>query len=139
MNPDDIEEGDDVYFECKVHANPGAYKVVWKHNVSQNCRVYEIRSMMYEVWSMKYKSFLLWIRPFSCVYVVKNFKHGNVKKPIHRNFVRDGILGKNALVELGKSLGLSLNNDLWILSRVIYLRLNSSQNCVGSEQWLLQP
>jgi len=34
MNPDDIEEGDDVYFECKVHANPGAYKVVWRHNVS---------------------------------------------------------------------------------------------------------
>ncbi|XP_046838237.1 synaptogenesis protein syg-2-like isoform X3 [Vespa crabro] len=32
MNPDDIEEGDDVYFECKVHANPWAYKVVWKHN-----------------------------------------------------------------------------------------------------------
>ncbi|XP_017882314.1 synaptogenesis protein syg-2-like [Ceratina calcarata] len=32
MNPDDIEEGDDVYFECKVRANPGAYKVVWKHN-----------------------------------------------------------------------------------------------------------
>ncbi|KAH0952303.1 hypothetical protein HN011_005635, partial [Eciton burchellii] len=32
MNPDDIEEGDDVYFECKVHANPGAYKVVWRHN-----------------------------------------------------------------------------------------------------------
>lgn len=34
MNPDDIEEGDDVYFECKVRANPDAYKVVWKHNVS---------------------------------------------------------------------------------------------------------
>ncbi|CAD6209059.1 GSCOCG00003705001-RA-CDS, partial [Cotesia congregata] len=33
MNPDDIEEGDDVYFECKVRANPEAYKVVWKHNV----------------------------------------------------------------------------------------------------------
>ncbi|XP_023288397.1 nephrin [Orussus abietinus] len=32
MNPDDIEEGDDVYFECKVHANPWAYKVVWHHN-----------------------------------------------------------------------------------------------------------
>ncbi|XP_011151736.1 synaptogenesis protein syg-2 isoform X2 [Harpegnathos saltator] len=32
MNPDDIEEGDDVYFECKVQANPDAYKVVWKHN-----------------------------------------------------------------------------------------------------------
>lgn len=35
LNPDDIEEGDDVYFECKVHANPAAYKVVWKHNVSR--------------------------------------------------------------------------------------------------------
>jgi hypothetical protein len=34
LNPDDIEEGDDVYFECKVHANPVAYKVIWKHNVS---------------------------------------------------------------------------------------------------------
>ncbi|XP_031621517.1 synaptogenesis protein syg-2 [Contarinia nasturtii] len=32
LNPDDIEEGDDVYWECKVHANPPAYKVVWKHN-----------------------------------------------------------------------------------------------------------
>ena len=36
LNPDDIEEGDDVYFECKVHANPWAYKVVWKHNVSMS-------------------------------------------------------------------------------------------------------
>jgi len=35
LNPEDIEEGDDVYFECKVHANPAAYKVVWKHNVSK--------------------------------------------------------------------------------------------------------
>lgn len=34
MNPDDIEENDDVYFECEVDANPGAYKVIWKHNVS---------------------------------------------------------------------------------------------------------
>ncbi|XP_054259110.1 synaptogenesis protein syg-2-like [Macrosteles quadrilineatus] len=32
MNPNDIEEGDDVYFECKIHANPAAYKVVWRHN-----------------------------------------------------------------------------------------------------------
>ncbi|XP_065167952.1 nephrin isoform X2 [Atheta coriaria] len=32
LNPDDIEEGDDVYFECKVNANPWAYKVLWKHN-----------------------------------------------------------------------------------------------------------
>ncbi|RVE52251.1 hypothetical protein evm_003041 [Chilo suppressalis] len=32
MNPNDIEEGDDVYFECTVDANPPAYKVVWEHN-----------------------------------------------------------------------------------------------------------
>ncbi|XP_074027396.1 sidestep VI isoform X2 [Leptinotarsa decemlineata] len=32
LNPEDIEEGDDVYFECKVNANPWAYKVLWKHN-----------------------------------------------------------------------------------------------------------
>lgn len=32
MNPHDIEEGDNVYFGCKVDANPPAYKVVWEHN-----------------------------------------------------------------------------------------------------------
>ncbi|KAM3968361.1 nephrin [Aphomia sociella] len=32
MNPNDIEEGDDVYFGCDVDANPPAYKVVWEHN-----------------------------------------------------------------------------------------------------------
>ncbi|GBP41065.1 Synaptogenesis protein syg-2 [Eumeta japonica] len=32
MNPNDIEEGDDVYFGCEVDANPAAYKVVWEHN-----------------------------------------------------------------------------------------------------------
>lgn len=34
LNPNDIEEGDDVYFDCIVRANPPAYKVVWEHNVS---------------------------------------------------------------------------------------------------------
>ena len=43
LNPDDIEEGDDVYFECKVHANPWAYKVVWKHNVSMSYLVIHTR------------------------------------------------------------------------------------------------
>ncbi|XP_060523485.1 nephrin isoform X2 [Cylas formicarius] len=32
LNPEDIEEGDDVYFECKVDSNPAAYKVLWKHD-----------------------------------------------------------------------------------------------------------
>ncbi|XP_073967206.1 protein turtle-like [Choristoneura fumiferana] len=32
LNPNDIEEGDDVYFDCVVRAHPQAYKVVWEHN-----------------------------------------------------------------------------------------------------------
>ncbi|XP_068232063.1 nephrin-like [Palaemon carinicauda] len=32
LNANNIREGDDVYFECDVQANPRAYKVVWKHN-----------------------------------------------------------------------------------------------------------
>ncbi len=34
LQPEDIAEGHDVYFECAVTANPAAYKVVWLHNVS---------------------------------------------------------------------------------------------------------
>ncbi|XP_044730222.1 neural cell adhesion molecule 1 [Chrysoperla carnea] len=41
LNPDDIKEGDDVYFECNVKSNPKAYKLAWylngkelHHNVS---------------------------------------------------------------------------------------------------------
>ena len=29
-----IVEGNDVYFECHIEANPEAYKVEWKKNVS---------------------------------------------------------------------------------------------------------
>ncbi|KAF3427107.1 hypothetical protein E2986_03408 [Frieseomelitta varia] len=29
LNPDDIKEGDDVYFECSVRANPKVYKLAW--------------------------------------------------------------------------------------------------------------
>ena len=35
VNPRDLEEGDDVYFECHITAHPPAYKVTWKHNVRQ--------------------------------------------------------------------------------------------------------
>ena len=34
LNPDDIKEGDDVYFECNSKANPKMYKLSWFHNVS---------------------------------------------------------------------------------------------------------
>ncbi|XP_076164460.1 nephrin isoform X2 [Ptiloglossa arizonensis] len=31
LNPKNIKEGDDVYFECNVRANPRAYKLAWFH------------------------------------------------------------------------------------------------------------
>ncbi|KAL0270121.1 UNVERIFIED_CONTAM: hypothetical protein PYX00_007628 [Menopon gallinae] len=32
LNPDDIKEGDDVYFECEIRANPREHKIIWFHN-----------------------------------------------------------------------------------------------------------
>lgn len=34
MAAENIREGTDVYFDCRVHARPIAYKVEWRHNVS---------------------------------------------------------------------------------------------------------
>lgn len=34
LEPNNIAEGNDVYFECKINANPEVYKVVWLHNVT---------------------------------------------------------------------------------------------------------
>ena len=34
LGADAIEEGKDVYFECKIQANPDVYKISWTHNVS---------------------------------------------------------------------------------------------------------
>ena len=34
LNPDDIKEGDDVYFECHVKANPPSRRLSWYHDVS---------------------------------------------------------------------------------------------------------
>ncbi|XP_026760662.2 neural cell adhesion molecule 1-like [Galleria mellonella] len=39
LNPHDIKEGDDVYFECNVKANPREHRISWYHNdrpVTQN-------------------------------------------------------------------------------------------------------
>lgn len=35
LNPDDIKEGDGVYFECNVDSNPKPYKMSWFQNVSE--------------------------------------------------------------------------------------------------------
>ena len=31
-----IAEGNDVYLDCAIKANPKAYKVEWLHNVSES-------------------------------------------------------------------------------------------------------
>ncbi|XP_060522405.1 synaptogenesis protein syg-2-like isoform X2 [Cylas formicarius] len=39
LNPEDIKEGDDVYFECNIKANPKQHKITWYHGgllVNQN-------------------------------------------------------------------------------------------------------
>ena len=36
LDPEDIKEGTNVFFECSVTANPAAYSVNWLHNVSTN-------------------------------------------------------------------------------------------------------
>lgn len=36
LNAEDIKEGDDVYFECHIQANPRSYKMAWFHNVSSD-------------------------------------------------------------------------------------------------------
>ena len=35
VNPEDLEEGDDIYFSCSIEANPPAYKITWWHNVRE--------------------------------------------------------------------------------------------------------
>ncbi|XP_059610810.1 uncharacterized protein LOC132257796 [Phlebotomus argentipes] len=32
LNPDDIKEGDDVYFECHIKANPKEHRITWSHD-----------------------------------------------------------------------------------------------------------
>lgn len=34
LSPEDIKEGDDVYFECHIRANPPWSKLTWVHDVS---------------------------------------------------------------------------------------------------------
>ena len=36
LNPLNIKEGDDVYFECSIRANPQKHRITWFHNVSLN-------------------------------------------------------------------------------------------------------
>ena len=34
IDPEAISEGNDIYMDCEIRANPRAYKVEWSHNVN---------------------------------------------------------------------------------------------------------
>ena len=40
-----ISEGQDVYMDCEIRANPRFYKVEWIHNVSSISNIHEIENM----------------------------------------------------------------------------------------------
>lgn len=40
LNPDDIKEGDDVYFECQIKSNPKEHRITWWHDVSVENKIF---------------------------------------------------------------------------------------------------
>ena len=45
LNPSNIAEGNDVYFECEIDATPDVYKIVWLHNVSMPYSKFRVTSL----------------------------------------------------------------------------------------------
>ena len=41
IDPKAISEGNDVYMDCEIRANPKAYKVEWSHNVRKKIHITE--------------------------------------------------------------------------------------------------
>ena len=37
LSPDSVKEGSDMFFECRVEANPHVYKITWLHEVGVVC------------------------------------------------------------------------------------------------------
>ncbi|GLV36526.1 sidestep III [Carabus blaptoides fortunei] len=50
LNPDDIKEGDDVYFECNIRANPKQHKITWFHNTSKTGKTEGFPSLLTVLW-----------------------------------------------------------------------------------------
>lgn len=44
LGTDAIEEGKDVYFECKIKANPDIYKISWTHNVTLKMLMVQVKT-----------------------------------------------------------------------------------------------
>lgn len=47
LKPQQIKEGDDVYFECDVKANPRQHKISWYHNVSILYRAFKFTAVYF--------------------------------------------------------------------------------------------
>lgn len=47
LNPHDIKEGDDVYFECNVRANPREHRISWYHNVSLILHIFYFNNLKF--------------------------------------------------------------------------------------------
>lgn len=47
LNPDDIKEGDDVYFECQIKANPKEHRITWWHDVSTSLAILLFSTHLY--------------------------------------------------------------------------------------------
>ena len=43
IDPKAISEGNDVYMDCEIRANPKAYKVEWSHNVRK--KIHTLKKM----------------------------------------------------------------------------------------------
>lgn len=40
LKPETIKEGDDVYFECAISANPDVNKLIWKHEARRDVCIF---------------------------------------------------------------------------------------------------
>jgi len=47
LNPENIRQGDDVYFECKHTANPPVQKITWFKEVRYCVFIYNIFSVIF--------------------------------------------------------------------------------------------
>lgn len=88
LNPNDIKEGDDVYFECHIKANPKEHRITWSHNVSTDIIIICYHRWLAYWWRAlfvcwKSPSSLNWVKTFfSLMRENKNTERENEQKII---------------------------------------------------------
>lgn len=77
LNADDIKEGDDVYFECHVKANPIWRRLTWLHDVSiiichgkSNMYIDFMKSTCFFFIKKNYKRYLHIQVNIACIWVI---------------------------------------------------------------------